>query len=384
MKKLNSICICSDNYPTKSDPTHSFVEQLCLSLSESGIKVSIIAPQSLSVFFSIDKHHPFFRRQFDSKGNSINIYQPLVPTFGTNFKMYNQYITKFVIFIFLNFIIKEIDAYYGHFWHNAYKLFPIAKKKSKPLYVATGESTIKFCLKTKVKDFDDFVKYVRGVICVSSKNKEESIRIGLTDGNNCQIIPNAINDKVFYLKNKFQLRKQYGYSNNDFIISFVGWWINRKGPQRVAEAVKMSGRDIKSFFIGGPNSYENIIPDCPGILFKGKLNHSKVSDFLNMSDVFVLPTLNEGCCNAVVEAMACGLPIISSDRSFNKDVLNDTNSILINPENVEEISIAIRTLFDDKELRSSLAAGALKSAKTLTLSERVKKIIHYISSTLNL
>ena len=94
----------------------------------------------------------------------------------------------------------------------------------------------------------------------------------------------------------------------------------------------------------------------------------------------MLPTLAEGCCNAVIEAMACGLPIISSNLPFNWDVLDDTNSIMINPNSIEEIANAIHTLRDNPELRVKLAEGAASRATALTIENRAKAIIEFMES----
>lgn len=381
MNNIKNLVICSDNYPTKADPTHPFVEQLCYALAECGLCIAVISPQSLSSYIKAKgKRHPIYRKEVFKNGKEIIIFQPFIPSLGLKFKKYNSFIYNLIVHVVLMILPFKPDAFYGHFWRNAYRMYPFALRYKKPLFVATGESVINFGTKEKVPNFDSFVDYISGVICVSSKNKEESIQLGLTDEKKCKIIPNAINENVFKLKDKRALRRLYNYNEKDFIVAFVGWWINRKGPQRVAQAITKSGREIKSFFIGGPNVHENIEPECNGILFKGIVDHTKVADYLNMADVFVLPTLNEGCCNAVIEAMACGLPIVSSNKSFNWDVLNESNSILIDPENITEISSAISRLYDNRELCNNLALGALNKAKELTLAERAKSIISFMNS----
>ena len=148
---------------------------------------------------------------------------------------------------------------------------------------------------------------------------------------------------------------------------------------RVAEAIRLlNNDDIKSIFIGTPADNEYEQPECDGILFKGGLPHEQINSYLNCSDVFVLPSLAEGCPNSVIEAMACGLPIISSDLPFNYDILNDENAILVDPMDVNAIALAIKQLKEDKTQRERLAKNSSDKAKELTIKERVVKILLFI------
>jgi glycosyltransferase involved in cell wall biosynthesis len=76
--------------------------------------------------------------------------------------------------------------------------------------------------------------------------------------------------------------------------------------------------------------------------------------------------------------MACGLPIISSNLSFNDDILDNSNSIRIDPNNVDEISNAIYTLYKDIGVRTSLGKMALRKSKDLSIENRIKKIIDFL------
>ena len=119
-------------------------------------------------------------------------------------------------------------------------------------------------------------------------------------------------------------------------------------------------------------------PDCGGILHKGRVPNDRVAAYLNAADVFVLPTRGEGCCNAIVEALSCGLPVISSDLPFNDDILDEHNSIRIDVENVDEIRRSILKLYREPDLRQSLAQGARRTAENLNIKTRAKRILEFM------
>jgi len=276
-------------------------------------------------------------------------------------------------------MLRELpDVVYGHFWDSAYKGYHYAKKNKLPLFVATGESEIIF--RCDNSDKKDFCNYISGVVCVSSKNKEESVALGLTTGDKCIVIPNAIDSDLFKPLDRKECRQKLKLPNDAFILSFVGWFNERKGSERLSKAVSLikEGKTVYSIFIGEGQA----VPLCDNILFKGHLPHDRIPEYLCASDVFVLPTLQEGCCNAVIEAMACGLPIVSSNLPFNWDVLNDSNGILVDPTSINEIAEAIIELRDNTNKRAQKSEGSLKTANSLTIDKRGAGIIKFVEKIL--
>lgn len=380
--KIRKIAIVADNYPSEGRPVYVFVQQLVEQFVDMGVEVVVIAPQSITnSLVRGNKLRNKFSEVYTPNGNKYHVYRPYTITTANKIKVVDKIFNRFRKKSIAR-IIKEVqpDVIYGHFWHSAYNAFDVAKECGIPLFVATGESVIKLNPNNYEDKLMPFTEYVKGVICVSTKNKNESISLGLTSAEKCVVIPNAINPQVFYKKDKLDARSQLNISHDDFVVAFVGSFIERKGANRVAEAIKqLNNPAIKSIFIGKPMGDDNrYIPECDGILYRGPLEHSKIVDYLNCADVFVLPTLHEGCCNAIVEAMACGLPIISSDREFNYDILNSHNSILVNPLSIEEISNAIEQLFRDSRLKDNLAQEAYATAKQHTIYSRAQKILSYI------
>ena len=88
------------------------------------------------------------------------------------------------------------------------------------------------------------------------------------------------------------------------------------------------------------------------------------------------------CCNAILEAMACGLPIISSNLSFNDDILNEDYSIRVNPDSIEEIANAIQILYENPVKRLEMGKRALEASEKFRIENRARVIISYIQKYL--
>ena len=371
-----NIVIITYDYADERRAVFTFVSQLVEQWAKQGHNCWVIAP------YSISANHRFHVRKevihHDGKG-TITIFRPNYITTSRleiGGKRISWMVHEWAVKRALKWLTCKPDVIYGHFWEQAHEGFRFAKKHDIPLFVATGESEVAKMI-SKWSDKDDFCNYVSGVVCVSTKNKQESIALGLTVESKCEVIPNAIKTEMFRKLNKTLCRHKLNIAEDAFIVAFVGWFNKRKGADRVAQAIqRCNDTDIKSVFIGAGSDE----PDCPGILFKGKLPHQDVPCYLNAADIFVLPTLNEGCCNAVVEAMACGLPIVSSNRAFNWDILNEKNSIMVEPTDINATCQAIRLLKANPNLRQTMAEVALASARQLTIDLRAARIVNFFKS----
>ena len=374
--KTNKVCIAADGYPYDENSEFAFVKELADELARQGVEISVVSPQSLlGIWFRGNKRVPL-TYQYDINGQAVMVYRPYSLSFGGRFEKLQYKLNSFVLSKLIHKRNLHFDAYYGHFWHSGYQLFPIAMKQGAPLFIASGESHIFLADTYKANEIKPFLDYVDTVICVSSKNKDESIKLGLTTEEKCVVLPNGYNENTFYSVDKEPCRSKFGFPQDLFLVAFLGAFIERKGADRLSSAINLIGDEsIKGIFIG--KAQEGNTPHEPApetAIYTGYVPHDNLRDLLCCADAFVLPTYQEGCCNAIIEAIACGLPIISSDRPFNYDILDDSNSIMVNPDNVEEIATAIKRLKDDPSLRNRLAEGSRNRAKNLSISGRAQKI----------
>jgi len=95
---------------------------------------------------------------------------------------------------------------------------------------------------------------------------------------------------------------------------------------------------------------------------------------LKRADLFVLPSRSEGFGNALVEAMACGLPVIAT-RCWSRPpgiVRHDVDGLLVPPEDVDALGAAMADLMSDRQRRGRLASEAVEAAKRFDLDRVIQ------------
>ena len=125
----------------------------------------------------------------------------------------------------------------------------------------------------------------------------------------------------------------------------VGDFANPDDRKTWTERLKASGLDTRIFMTG-------------------RMAHQYVLAWMKQMDIFVLPSLYEGSPNALLEAMACGLPAVASDVGGVRDMIKDwENGLLIPVNRPDALAQKLILLAEDKELRKSLGNAARKTVE---------------------
>jgi glycosyltransferase involved in cell wall biosynthesis len=107
------------------------------------------------------------------------------------------------------------------------------------------------------------------------------------------------------------------------------------------------------------------------VILLGSLQHETIPLELNKSEVFVLPSLFEGSPRALLEAMACGLPVVGSRIEGVTEIIEDGITGLLCDTNPESIRNAIRSLLSDASLRAKMGSNARRSIQRNYTVEKV-------------
>lgn len=217
--------------------------------------------------------------------------------------------------------------------------------------------------------FDRLTKFLvtKYIVQTGIAKKDLMLKLGLPD-DKFSVIPNSIDPDEFNIKiNTEEKKRELSISYTNYInISCVSNLRKGKGHTYLLEAfnnIYKKNTNINLLIIGAGELKNKLLEQIENyesrnnIYFLGKRND--VKEILKISDIFILPTLAEGMSNAIMEAMAMGLPIITTNISVNKELIEeDKTGILIPVRNVDAIENSLNNLINDASLRIKLGKNA--------------------------
>ena len=227
------------------------------------------------------------------------------------------------------------------------------------------------------------VRRVDGYVAISDEIREGLLRDGIPSGR-IHRIDNFVDSKVFFppaAGEKERLKEIYGYSGKTLVL-FSGRMVPRKGVGHLLEAWKVVIRDhpeARLLLLGDGPLLGDLRSMAAGlgigdtVNFKGRVEN--VPEFLRAGDLFVLPSLQEGMPNALLEAMACGLPAVATRIGGVTDIAaHEETAILVAQGSADSLADGLLRMLHDPSLRNRLAMAALETIKaSYGLDSRCKK-----------
>lgn len=231
------------------------------------------------------------------------------------------------------------------------------------------------------------LKRSKKIIAVSENTKNDLIKLFGISPDKITVIHEAHRPSFRPIEKKEETRKaleKYNLPQN--FILFVGTIEPRKNIVRLIEAYKEAVaderfKDYKLVVAGKKGWYcEEIFKKVEelglknDVIFTGYLADADVPYFYNAAECFIYPSLYEGFGLPILEAMACGCPVITSNTSSLPEVAGDA-AILIDPYNSKEISGALRQVLSDGLLRNKMREDGLKQSKKFSWTKAVRELL---------
>lgn len=372
------IFVITTTFPRwKDDTTPTFVYELSKRLQKSGLEIVILAPHDQGAkkleimddmkIYRFPYFYPFNYQRLCYNGG-------MLPNFKTSY--FAKFQTPIFMLIGMYYIFKitnkeKIDLIHAHWIIPSGLMSIFVKLISRiPLIISVHGSDISLIkypfLKSIIKQI---LKNVDMCTVNSTATKDLTLNV-IKSNKRLKIIPMGVDLNIF--KPKFKCADGV-YSKKRPTILTVGRLDKKKGMNYLIDAMPEIIRKFpkaKLVIVGdGPekNNITMLIKKLnldKNVDLIGAVQNKNLPSFYQKADLFVLPSLNEGLGVVLLEAMACGTPVIGSNVGGITDIIiNGENGFLTISENPQNLAEKIITVLSNNDLQKKFSENGFRTIK---------------------
>jgi glycosyltransferase involved in cell wall biosynthesis len=205
-------------------------------------------------------------------------------------------------------------------------------------------------------------------ICVSHATAREARKYFRVRPENIEVVPSSFTPHRGERLEKSVAKTRIGAHPDDTVVLFVGRDLDPvKGASYFLKAATSLARTNLRFVMVPGDS----VQAGDHMIAPGPIDHADMGIYFQAADIYVLPSLYEGgWAIALQEAMSFDVAPIASRLGSITELLTDgQNALLVEPQNVDQLTNAIRTLYDDHETRRRIALSAAESVMKFTWND---------------
>lgn len=248
-------------------------------------------------------------------------------------------------------------------------------------------------LKIFTRDIPKIIEHCDGIITVSNFSKNDIVKTLNFPKEKIHVTYLAA-ENIYCPKNINESKKvAQSYGIDEDYILYIGGFSPRKNIIGLIEAfsilLKHYKKKIKLVIAGKHGiSYETYrkraedLGILDRVLFPGFIKLLDLPYLYTKASLFAYPSFYEGFGLPPIEAMACGTPVISSNVTSIPEVLDDS-ALLVNPQDIYEISDAMRLILEDDSTRNLLKVKGIIKSSSLSFEKTARSTIEAYSKTLS-
>lgn len=197
-------------------------------------------------------------------------------------------------------------------------------------------------------------------------------------GQRVKVIPNGVDVKTFQIRDKVNLKQSLGLKNQPIVL-FIGAAATTNKFKGFSDFLWMASqsyfKDIQFVCLGASENYSDGIVTY----IKGTSKKNVVANYMALADVFVMPSRFENFPLVMLEALACGTPIVAYDVGGVSEIIKDLPVCkLVQANNKQELSLSVRQLIDNlSNMDGEIVSASLRDVALLKYSTE-KMVSSYI------
>jgi len=227
------------------------------------------------------------------------------------------------------------------------------------------------------------------IIAISEQTKSDILEYFKVDESKIRVVYQCCNP-IFFEKIEFSFEElSYKYKIPDNYILYVGTIERRKNLLTLLKAVYFGKIDLPIVVVGRKTEYFNEIINfikekkLKNIYFIGEISNEDLASLYKYAKVFIYPSVFEGFGIPLIEAIASGVPVITSNTGCFMETGGEA-ALYCNPYNYEEIADSIIKIINDQNLRENMIKKGKEHIKKFTPEAFAKNIINVYNELKNL
>lgn len=238
------------------------------------------------------------------------------------------------------------------------------------------------------------IKMCREFIVLANCVKRDIVKGYKIPEDKVTVCYSGVNLEEFNPKNKRiyreEIRKSFNIANDETLILFVGNPFSRKGLDYLIKSLKHVKDKKFKLLVCGKDDPEPYIKLSRGLGLENKIIYNiglttEIRKFFAASDIFVFPTLYEPFGLVILEAMASGIPVITSEIAGAAELITNYKEgiVLKTPENVDEIGKSIKYLIDNPDKIIKMGKAARKKSEIYSWTNTAKCMLRVLERSKN-
>jgi glycosyltransferase involved in cell wall biosynthesis len=376
---MAKICLVTHFFPPHIGGIEKVAHEQCKRLSRLGYKVSVLTSKTFKQSERSTEGIKVFSYSILNLAERVGIPYPVL-----SFKAYKNFVE----------VIRKCDIVHahGHAYMSSYIACKVAEKYKKPFILTQHNTFIDYQswlnLVEQINDWTVGRVVLKGsdrVITVSRKTMEYVLKLG-ADMSKTSVMHNGVDTTFFHPMNREESRDKLGLPKNKTVILTIRRLVYKNGLDTFIESASLLTRDYPHLLfivIGkGPNRklIEKRVRELDiddNVRLTGFVPEKLLPLYYNAADYFVIPSSSgEGLPLVLLEAMACGLPVIATTVGGTPEIVKDMkNGVLVPPRNPKALAETISKFLSNKELGLAIGEEARNTVEDrFTWEENVRRL----------
>ncbi len=235
-----------------------------------------------------------------------------------------------------------------------------------------------------------YLKRAKGIVVITKKLKQQFVEQGIGESK-VLVAPDGVDLKRFDIsQSKEECRRKLNLPMDKKIVAYTGHLYKWKGVDTLLESAKLLP-DVLFVFVGGIKEdiekFQSKANGLENVLVLGQKPYKEMPFYLKAADVLALPNSGNQEISRdwtsplkMFEYMASKRPIVASGLPSIKEILNQSNAVLVEPDKAEAIVLAIENLLKNPNLSATIAEQAFNNVQQYSWYKRAESILFFVKN----